>query len=239
MALPGPEGFRGRIPGVGTLVQRALEEVLGRRGGTPAAIKAEFSSYFEEIERRQFELYKVAEKRAWDEMVGTAEIRLRGRFDEVYALINSIAQSRRSRAGSAFEDVTKALFRRLGYPCDEQAVVNGKPDFILPSAEHYQRHAQDTIIFTCKRTLRERWRQIATEGTRGLGHFLGTIDGSLSAHLLEEMSTNRIHLVVPIRVKESKEAYKEAPNVISFEDFFEDHVDPAMRRWRRAHVIPE
>jgi EcoRII C terminal len=238
LALPSPEELRARIPGVGDLVARALAEVLGRRGDDPARIKDEFSSYFEEIEHRQFELYKVAEHEAWDELVGAGGHVLRGRFDEVYQLINSIAQSRRSRAGSAFEDVIKALFRRLGYPCDEQAVVNGKPDFILPSAEHYRRHAQDTIIFTCKRTLRERWRQIATEGTRGLGHFLGTIDGSIGPRLLEEMRTNRIYLVVPKDVKDATAAYREAPNVISFEDFFEDHVDPAMRRWRKAGVIP-
>jgi hypothetical protein len=219
-------------------VERAIAEVLGRRGEDPARLKAEFSSYFEEIERRQFEFYKVAEQRAWDELVGSGGHVLRGRFDEVFQLINSIAQSRRSRAGSAFEDVIKALFRRLSYPCEEQAVVNGKPDFILPSAEHYRRHAADTIIFTCKRTLRERWRQIATEGTRGLGHFLGTIDGTLSPNLLEEMRTNRIYLVVPSDVKTGKAPYQEAPNVISFEDFFEDHVDPAMHRWRRAGVIP-
>jgi hypothetical protein len=238
MALPSPEGLRGRIPGVGELVEKALSEVLGRRGDDPVRVKAEFSSYFEEIERRQFELYKVSEAAAWDDLVGSGGHVLRGHFDEVYRLINSIAQSRRSRAGSAFEDVIKALFRRLGYPCDEQAVVNGKPDFILPSAEHYRRHAADTIIFTCKRTLRERWRQIATEGTRGLGHFLGTIDGSLGPKLLEEMRTNRIYLVVPRDVKGATPPYREAPNVISFEDFFEDHVDPAMRRWRKAGVIP-
>ena len=238
MALPNPRAFRDRIPRVAELVEQALAEVFGSRGDDTARLKAEFSSYFEEIERRQFELYKVAEQRAWDELVGTGGHVLHGRFDEVYRLINSIAQSRRSRAGSAFEDVIKALFRRLGYPCDEQAVVNGKPDFILPSAEHYRRHAADTIIFTCKRTLRERWRQIATEGTRGLGHFLGTIDGTLGPNLLEEMRTNRIYLVVPSDVKTGKAPYQEAPNVISFEDFFEDHVDPSMRRWRKAGVIP-
>jgi EcoRII C terminal len=235
--LPSPKEFHARIPSVDTLVERALADVLGRRGEKPERIKAEFSSYFEEIERRQFELYKTAEAKTWDGLVGAEPMVLRGRFDESYRLINSIAQSRRSRAGGAFEDVIRALFRRLGYPCDEQAVVNGKPDFILPSAEYYGRNAQDTIILTCKRTIRERWRQIATEATRGLGPFLATIDDSLSAQTLEEMGDNRIHLVVPKRIKETEPSYRDAPNVISFEDFFEDHVDPAMRRWTRAGVI--
>jgi hypothetical protein len=238
VALPAPGEFSGRVPGVKDLVDRALGDVLGRRGDDPAKIKAEFSSYFEEIETLQFDLYKNSEKQAWDALLGSRQVVLQGQFDAAFRLINSIAQSRRSRAGSAFETVVKALFRRLGYPCDEQAVVNGKPDFILPGAEHYRRNASDTIIFTCKRTLRERWRQIATEGTRGLGHYLGTLDGTLSARLLEEMKTNRIYLVVPKGTKTSKAAYSEALNVISFEDFFEDYVDPAMTRWRRAGVIP-
>lgn len=37
-------------------------------------------------------------------------------------------------------------------------------------------NAPDATIFTIKGTLRERWRQIVTEGTRGLGFFLATID---------------------------------------------------------------
>ncbi|MEM0128975.1 MAG: type II restriction endonuclease [Thermoplasmata archaeon] len=209
-----------------------------RRGAELPKLKSEFSSYLQEIERRQFELYREAEQQAWDDLVGTGPHVLRGRFDEVYGLVNSIAQSRRSRAGSAFEDVIKQLFRHLGYPYEEQAVVDGKPDFILPSADHYRRHASDTIIFTCKRTLRERWRQIATEGTRGLAHFLGTIDDTLTPSLLAEMRENRIYLVVPKDKKDGRPPYAEAPNVISFEDFFEDHIDPAMRRWRKEGVIP-
>ncbi len=238
MPLPSAEDLRDRIPGVKEIASRAIGEVLGARGEDPRSIKAEFSAYFEEIGRRQFEIYKLAEQEAWDALVGPAPVVLRGHFPEVYNLVSSIAQSRRSRAGSGFEIVVKELFKRLAYPCDEQAVVNGKPDFILPSAEHYRRHASDAIIFTSKRTLRERWRQIATEGTRGLGHFLATIDGTLSARLLEEMRTNRIFLVVPRSAKTGTAAYREAPNVISFEDFFEDYVDPAMKRWRKGGIIP-
>lgn len=83
----------------------------------------------------------------------------------------SIAQSRKARAGKTFEDIHNALFKKLDYPFDEQKVINGKPDFLMPSYKHFVNNPIDSIIFTAKRTLRERWRQIVTEGTRGLGFY--------------------------------------------------------------------
>ena len=95
----------------------------------------------------------------------------------------------------------------------------------------------DSVIFTLKRTLRERWRQIVTEGTRGLGFYLGTIDEDIAIRDLEEMKTARIYIVVPERIKNVREDYKKAPNVISFEDFFTHHLDPAMNRWRSQGLV--
>ena len=95
----------------------------------------------------------------------------------------------------------------------------------------------DCIIFTAKRTLRERWRQIATEGARGKSLFLATLDDGQTVKNLAEMLQNRITMVVPIALKQQVPAYSVAVNMISFEDFFIDHVDPAMQRWQRAGVL--
>lgn len=84
---------------------------------------------------------------------------------------------------------------------------------------------------------RERWRQIVTEGTRGLGFFLATIDEGIASRDLKEMHTSRIRLVVPERVKGCRDDYKAAPNVITFENFFRDYLDPAMARWKNAGVL--
>lgn len=89
----------------------------------------------------------------------------------------------------------------------------------------------DCIIFTAKRTLRERWRQIVTEGTRGLGFYLSTIDESISANQLDEMRNHRIYLVIPISIKEQVAQYRTAHNVITFEEFFRYHLDLAVTRW--------
>lgn len=147
----------------------------------------------------------------------------------------SLGNGRRSRVGTSFERICDALFKELDYPFTEQPVINGKPDFVLPSIEHYQHDPIDCIIFTSKHTLRERWRQVVTEGTRGLGFFLATIDEKLSTNQLKEMHGERIRVVCPERIRRKR--YDNIPNVISFAQFFEDHLDPAMKRWKRRGVI--
>lgn len=149
-----------------------------------------------------------------------------------------LTQGRRPRAGKAFEMLIRELFVRLKYPFSAQPIINGQPDFILPSIEYFQKNPPGAIIFTIKRTLRERWRQIVTEGTRGLGFYLATIDEQIAARDLEAMLESRIHLVVPIRIKTIRPDYEAAVNVITFEHFFQFYLDPAMERWRAAGVIP-
>ena len=159
-----------------------------------------------------------------------------GKYFKLFdAFFLSIAQSRKSRAGKSFEAIHNVLFKKLEYPFDEQKVINGKPDFIMPSYDHFLKNPIDCIIFTAKRTLRERWRQIVTEGTRGLGFYLATIDEGISANQLVEAHGSRIYIVCPARIK--NKFYKDKVNVLSFAQFFKDHLDPAMERWRRNNVI--
>ena len=158
-------------------------------------------------------------------------------FKELDRFFLSLTQSRRARAGKAFEVILKTLFKKINYPFDEQQVINGKPDFLMPSRKYYDRNAMDCIIFTAKRTLRERWRQIVTEGTRGLGFYLATIDEKVSKNALDEMKKHRIYLIVPKKIKSTNSEYPKAENVITFEDFFKYHLDPAVKRWRDKKVI--
>lgn len=152
-------------------------------------------------------------------------------FDKFYL---SLSQSRKARAGKGFEKIHNSLFKILNYPFDEQIVINGKPDFLMPSAKHYKENPMDCIIFTAKRTLRERWRQIVTEGTRGLGFYLATIDKKVSSKQLEEMLNHRIYLVCPESIK--KKYYKDKVNVLSFRQFFKDHLDPKIKSWKRNKI---
>ena len=146
-----------------------------------------------------------------------------------------LTQGRRPRAGNAFEMVLQMLFDKLEYPYARQPIINGQPDFLLPSQDYYASNAMDCIIFTVKRTLRERWRQIISEGTRGHQFFLATIDDGVAQNDLDDMKRNRVYLVVPESIKKSH--YHDSINVITFEAFLKHHLDPAMIRWRETGAI--
>ena len=224
---------------------------LPRSRKSPDYIKSNFSGLIEEIEHNAHTLYKNYERdtgtNALLDFFGlTKELipvpvklveKLKESFEELNLFFLSLAQSRKARAGKAFEVIIKRLFKALDYPFDEQIVINGKPDFLLPNEKHYTVHAADCIIFTAKRTLRERWRQIVTEGVRGLGFYLATIDEKVTENALKEMKMSRIFLVVPSQLKKTMDHYKVAPNVLTFESFFRQHLDPAMQRWKENGVI--
>ncbi len=189
-----------------------------------SAGKRAVRNYFEEI---------IPRNSSREDLIGIVS----NNFKEFDRFFLSLAQSRKPRAGSTFESIIKQLFRKLNYPFAEQQVINGKPDFLMPNRENYDTNPMDCVIFTVKRTVRERWRQIVTEGTRGLGFFLATIDDSISDPQLKEMLKNRIYLVMSVHLKNRTPHYKKAVNVLSFEEFFRDHLDPAVRRWKNGGII--
>lgn len=243
--------FKKNIPSPSEIAKTAIDEGLSGKSGNPEFIKTNFSKLVEGLQVGAYNTYLSGQKKAWAQAIRhycKTHLKEDSKLEEVISFLEgslgdfdafflSVSQSRRTRAGSTFEDIIKELFKRLDYPFDEQAVINGKPDFLMPSKAYYEKNAPECIIFTAKRTLRERWRQIVTEGTRGRGFFLATIDEDISANGLEEMKANRIYLVVPSSLKTGNPHYNSAGNVISFEDFFEDHLDPAIKRWKKAGVI--
>lgn len=98
----------------------------------------------------------------------------------------------------------------------------------------YLAYSPDCIIFTCKRTLRERWRQAITEGFTGQV-FLATFDDQLSVQQIDAMKEKNVLLVVPAGLKNT--GYKDRMNVVSFETFFDHYLDPAIVRWKANGTI--
>ena len=239
------------IPDQQVIILEALEEIISVYNGDPANLKAHYDDAVLLSEQLAYKIYLREEEkygRRVMEVLGVYLIQtmeegrsssLGGILGDHFTVLDrfflSLAQSRKARAGKGFEEIHNSLFGMLGYPFTAQAVINGKPDFIMPSVDYYYKNPMDSIIFTAKRTLRERWRQIVTEGTRGLGFFLATIDGEVSRDQLTEMMRHRIYMVVPEKLRTEK--YNGMENVISFSEFFRDHLDPRMEAWRRRGVI--
>jgi len=231
------------------ICKRAMQSVLGSRADDAEWIKDRFSYLLTHVLDEAYDIYLREQHPAAMSNLkalltpylpeeATADDVLRV-MDDNFRLLDefflSLGQSRKSRAGKTFEYVMRDFFTALDYPHACQPVIDGKPDFLFPSNEHFGNNAMDCIIFTLKRTLKERWRQITTEGTHGLGFYLATIDVDVPKKGLAEMASNRITLVVPSQVK--RDEYSEAHNVMSFEHFFEHKLDPAMANWRATGVI--
>ncbi|MDR3561993.1 MAG: type II restriction endonuclease [Negativicutes bacterium] len=243
--------FQSKIPSGGEIAAAAVARALRRHKNDRKWIKHNFSKLVESVQLDAYEEYLRNEVVAGRKALAKVFLPLTGKKPTAQDLIETIGkhfhaldrfflgltQGRRARAGGAFEYLIKELFVQLRYPFSSQPIINGQPDFILPSVEHFRLHAADCIIFTVKRSLRERWRQIVTEGTRGLGFYLATIDEKIGANDLAEMNRARINLVVPTRIKALRADYEDAPNVITFEQFFRFHLDPGMKRWRAARII--
>ncbi len=224
--------FKKNVPNNDVLCKQAADIVL--TGKNSEAIKEDFSSLFEKMQEEIYRQYLCAQETS-GQMVIDNQIAEEGAvyFADMDKLLMSIFQSRKSRAGKAFEYIIKELFTRLSYPFSEQVDIDGaKPDFVMPSEAYFKEKPLDSIIFTAKRTLRERWRQVVTEANKGYGYFLATLDAKVTKSQIEQAAKHKVFLVVPKSIKDSNDVYSNEYNVLSFEQFFADYLDPAMARWK-------
>jgi EcoRII C terminal. len=248
------------MPRGDVLAKRALDKLKdfyktkGVDMDSPQYIKSHCDGLLSELLESEFELYKQEEQQAnidllWQIVKSSLpasrsftenqlEQLIKGKFNEFQDFYKSILQSRKTRAGGSLQNHIAYLFGMLEYPFEAQQEIDGKPDFILPNAALYLQNPGECILVTAKRTLRERWRQIITEGFKSPQYFLVTIDERQTRHNLKEMAGHRIYLVVPEHLKLSIQNYKAAGNVISVKSFFEGYLDPAMARWRHAGIVP-
>ena len=146
------------------------------------------------------------------------------RFEEFSEFNMSLSQARRARAGKTFEKILLNYFNKLEIPFSYQPVVNGTPDFIIPSVTGYRTQPQDTLVITAKRTVRERWRQITTEGARGYRFMLATLDHEISKQTLNEMRENQLTLIIPQPIIDKKKHYKNNPVITNYDKLFKKYI---------------
>jgi EcoRII C terminal len=242
--------IKGAIPKADEIARQAIETALVSVSDHALYVRENFSQLVEVLQVKAYDIYKEHERSAGAKAMRVEfERKLKPdakiadileifelSFFELDKLFLSFSQSRKARAGSAFQTIIAELLKKLDYPFEAQPVLkDSKPDFVLPSKAWYNFNASDCVILTLKRTLRERWRQVPTEGNTGITFFLATIDAKVPPKELERMKDLNVRLVVPKRLKGNE--YKKHPAVISFEDFLEDYLDPAVKRWKRNGAI--
>jgi hypothetical protein len=161
-------------------------------------------------------------------------------FPFQYELAKSVTQSRRSRAGTAFERVIRHIIDIKGFPCDDQSKAGthlfeqnglGKiVDGLLPGLKQYNQHRAKCAILTMKTTLRERWQEVVEELHRtNVPHiYLLTLDDDISAAKLATMKSHNITLVAPDYVQNNSPAIM---NLISFEQLFNKDLPHILQWW--------
>lgn len=119
-------------------------------------------------------------------------------------LANQVLNRRKSRAGKSLEHHISAIFDGNSIAYEEQVITEGKkkPDFIFPSGQAYHDNSFPTdklVSLASKITCKDRWRQILNEADRlrGKNKFLLTLQQGISTAQIEEMTAEKVVLVVP------------------------------------------
>lgn len=161
-------------------------------------------------------------------------------FPYTYELAKSVTQSRRSRAGKAFERIIRHVLDIKGFPCDDQSRAGGQVfeqaglgkivDGLLPGLAQYNQHRAMCAVLTMKTTLRERWQEVVEELHRtNVPHiYLLTLDEAITRPVLDTMRHHNITLVAPVHVKEKN---LDIMNLISFEQLFNQDLPHLLQWW--------
>lgn len=176
------------------------------------------------LKRRAFEFEVFAEVEQQDVLPN-----IRNGFSTVDDFIrysNSVANRRKSRAGTSLELHLESIFRYEQLKFETQAVteLRKKPDFLFPSSEAYHNEAFPATklhMLASKTCCKDRWRQVSSEADRITPKHLFTLQEGASCNQLKEMYEGGIVLVVPQPTLKSfpQEYHDRILNLTGFVDF--------------------
>ena len=122
--------------------------------------------------------------------------------DEFIKYANSVANRRKSRAGTSLELNLESIFRYEKLRFEPQVVTeqNKRPDFVFPSGNDYHNPEFPSTklhMLASKTCCKDRWRQVISEADRIKQKHLFTLQQGVSSNQLAEMYEHGIILVVP------------------------------------------
>ncbi|CUS97250.1 type II restriction endonuclease [Candidatus Chrysopegis kryptomonas] len=133
-------------------------------------------------------------------------------FEEFGILVQNLEKilgnMRKARGGKTFEKVVAKALNFIGVSCE---IPKGKAskklrriDIVIPSVGVALRTPDKAIFLTCKRTLRERWKQEVPSAGPNRRVYLITIDEELSENKAREINEKGLIAFVRDELKESK-----------------------------------
>jgi hypothetical protein len=202
----------------------------------PTLEKYEERSYSEGIPREFIQeypdIFNRADQISREKNFREAIMRL---FSEWYPMLRraflSVSQSRMTRGGKDFELQIEGLFTLAGIPYHKQKIEN-RTDLILPDIETHRRNRNLSAIVSVKRTLRERWAEVAEElfNLRSPNVFLFTADENVSTnHVTRICGQYNIHLVLWDAVKAKK--FPHTPMVLSYSEWATQRLAVLRQNW--------
>lgn len=165
----------------------------------------------EEVRRK---LEKIASQKGWDNFVNEAG-KLFAEFGTlVQSLEKDLGNMRKARGGKTFEKVILKLLKFIDIkgdvPSGEAKEKLRRIDIVVPSVEIALKTPDRAIFLTCKRTLRERWKQEVPQARLNQRIYLLTIDDDLSESKAEEINEKGLIAFVRDELKESKHLKEKA-----------------------------
>lgn len=142
----------------------------------------------------------------------------------------SVGQGRMARGGKDFELSIQGLFDLAQIPYDKQEAQD-RTDFVLPSASFLRANRTAAAIISVKRTLRERWAEVAEElfNLRSPNVFLFTADESITSKHISTICTRyNIHLVVWDAVKAR---FPKEPLVLGYSEWASQRMPILQQFW--------
>lgn len=144
----------------------------------------------------EYQLFRMLERKVCQHQI----TQLFQDIDHFLQTAASIMNRRKSRAGYSLENHVEYLLSKSSIPFDAQPDVDGKPDFLIPSAAAYTNteYPENRIIaLGVKTTCKDRWRQVLNEAKRVKRKHILTLQPGISRNQLLEMKKANVCLVVP------------------------------------------
>jgi hypothetical protein len=204
-----------------TLVTLEMYEEASYARGIPHQFALTFPESFERAEQE-------AAAKGFRDGFAALFYELYPRFRDAFL---SVSQSRKTRGGKDFELQIERLLDLAGIPYHRQETEH-RTDLILPNLDTHRTNRNISAIVSVKRTLRERWAEVAEElfNLRSPNVFLFTADENVSQnHVNRICDQYNIHLVVWDKIKSSKHA--DRPLVLGYSEWAGSRLTVLSQYW--------